>query len=111
MKTSEHHLDRWLPMIVGLCLASFALGAPCRVLFEELFEGPLDSGWYWIRGDAEKRRVENGTLSLFLEPRGLFRDHNSGINFLLRKLRWECPSCWSRWICFIGRSASTRTRV
>ena len=111
MKTSEHHLDRWLPMIVGLCLASFALGAPCRVLFEELFEGPLDSGWYWIRGDAEKRRVENGTLSLFLEPRGLFRDHNSGINFLLRKLPMGVSELLVEVDLFHRRSASTRTRV
>lgn len=72
-------------MLVVVCLASVANTAP-KVLFEELFEGPLDPGWYWVRGDAEKRRLENGTLSLFLEPGGLFRDHNSGINFLLRAL-------------------------
>lgn len=75
----------WTPIVLALGVAA-STAAASRVLFEERFEAPLDEAWYWVRGDAEKRRVENGALSLFLEPGGLFKDHNSGINFLLRPL-------------------------
>jgi len=56
------------------------------VVFEEPFDGSLDSDWFWVHSAPEGRRIEQGSLFLLTEPGGLFQEEANGKNVLLRAL-------------------------
>lgn len=57
-----------------------------RAVFEESFDGPLDSDWFWVHSAPEGRRIERGSLFLRTEPGGLFQEEDDGKNILVRAL-------------------------
>ena len=55
-----------------------------KVLFQEDFDGKLQAGWEWIRGDAAERQIGDGVLKVLSQP-GRIWGGNDAKNVLVRQ--------------------------
>ena len=75
-------------MTHALLLSSLLLFAPGddSVLFEDSFDARLQTGWKWIREDADQWRIRDGALHMQSQPGGIWGGNNAK-NVLILSLK------------------------
>lgn len=48
-----------------------------KVLFKEGFDGKLQSGWKWVREDADEWKIRDGALHMRSQPGGIWGGNNA----------------------------------